>query len=64
MKQETIDEYVENNDVICLYCGKDQITGGEIDIESGIALQQVRCTDCNKSWTDIYRLIGVRGEEE
>ena len=63
MKQETIDEYVGNNGTICLYCGEDQLEGYEINIEEGIALQQVKCLSCDKSWTDIYRLIGIRGEE-
>ena len=60
--QEALDSYLESNGTICLYCGEDQLEGHEIDIEKGIALQQVKCLSCDKSWTDIYRLIGIRGD--
>jgi transposase-like protein len=48
----------------CLYCGSYDIVGGSYDPqeEAGLVCQQVRCSTCNKTWTDLYRLESVMVE--
>lgn len=40
----------------CPMCEGNVVEGGPIDINSGEATQNVFCTTCCATWTDIYRL--------
>jgi len=42
----------------CPRCKSENIEGGQFDVEGGKALQEVGCTDCGASWTDVYILVG------
>jgi hypothetical protein len=57
-KPLTDKEYVGKGGLICPYCGSDQITGDEINVDAGHATQEVSCEDCKKEWQDVYRLTG------
>lgn len=59
-QKNIIDEYIESRGTHCPFCKGNMIEGGAVDIENGYALQGMSCLDCNKSWTDIYRLVSIR----
>ncbi len=48
-----------NHPYACPFCGKDSISGEEINIEMSMASQQVGCPDCGSRWTDIYKLVDL-----
>ena len=56
--QLTNAEYVESAGTVCPYCKSEHITGGSVDIDGGIASQNVACYECDAEWTDHYRLVG------
>lgn len=56
-------EYIENGGNACPFCGEGNFDCGSIDIEAGFAFQNLRCSNCNRSWHDIYTLTGVEEEE-
>jgi len=56
------DEYLFKGGVFCPWCRSDQIEGGDIDINRGIASQKMDCLECDKAWTDVYKLVEVREE--
>ena len=43
----------------CPFCKSENIEGEAVEIDDGIAWQPIRCLDCNKNWSDLYKLIGV-----
>lgn len=52
--------YVKNKGMKCPFCGKSSIEGSSIEIDGGIAWQDVYCTDCEAEWTDLYTLTGIQ----
>jgi len=40
----------------CVVCGYDMIEGDEVDIQDGLAVQEVGCPECGSEWEDIYTL--------
>ena len=60
---KTNEEYIDNS-THCPKCDEDTAEGiGGFDVEYDIILQSVKCTSCDFSWTDIYKLIGFEKEE-
>ena len=54
-------EYVNGGGSNCPYCGSLHIEGvAGVNVEGGMALQEIRCLDCDSAWQDIYRLIGYQ----
>jgi transposase-like protein len=52
--------YLDNGSIKCPYCESDQIEAvGMVDIEALVGTQMVKCLDCDKRWTDVYRLVDV-----
>jgi transposase-like protein len=51
-------QYVKIDGIRCPYCGSDNIKGEDIEVDAGIAIQDVFCEDCDKSWSDTYKLTG------
>ena len=58
MKTMTSEEYVKIGGTVCPFCGSDNVSGTEIDVDSGCAWQDAGCDDCHKSWRDQYVLTG------
>jgi transcription elongation factor Elf1 len=58
MKQMTSEEYVKKHGVRCPYCGGKDISGDEIEVDSGGAFQTIVCMSCERAWIDIYELTG------
>jgi C4-type Zn-finger protein len=38
----------------CPVCQSANITSDDMDYETGIILDRIRCEDCNAEWTEIY----------
>lgn len=54
-------EYVQQGGSACPFCKSLNIEGvAGVDVEGGVALQEIRCMDCDKVWHDVYRLIGYQ----
>jgi len=52
--------YISSYGNICPYCESNNIeTTGCADIGDGFGVQDVCCNDCNKGWTDNYKLYDV-----
>jgi len=45
----------------CPKCGSEAISGDEITIDTGHAIQEMGCGDCDATWNDVYALIGFTG---
>lgn len=54
----TKEEYVSGKGLLCPFCGSESIQGGFIQVEAGVALQEMGCARCENRWQDIYRLVG------
>ncbi len=52
----TSEEYAKTGGGMCPFCGNGNLDGYSVEIETGKAWQRVDCNDCEKSWTDIYKL--------
>jgi hypothetical protein len=59
LTKEQAKRYFESNGTQCPFCDSDQIAGDEIDIDGGVAGQDVRCNECGRSWRDNYRLSSI-----
>jgi hypothetical protein len=51
--------YLENKGLSCMYCDEGNVEGYGLDFEAGRIEQKVQCTDCGKTWIDIYKLSDV-----
>jgi transposase-like protein len=63
LTEENIKEYTDYGGIICPYCGSQDITGQDVEIDEGVASQEVDCSNCDKTWTDQYDLVGIREHE-
>lgn len=54
-------KYVSAKGTRCLNpaCNSSNLEGQGVEIDAGIASQEVICPECGWSWTDLYQLIGV-----
>jgi hypothetical protein len=48
--------YIKNKGVKCPFCKSSQIEGDDVDINTGIASQEMGCLECEAIWWDIYKL--------
>ena len=44
----------------CPFCGNEDIVGGSVEVDAGIAWQEVTCNACDKAWRDQYSLTGFQ----
>ena len=51
--------YMESNGLVCPFCRAGSIQGGFVEIETGKALQEMSCLECEKTWQDVYKLVDV-----
>jgi hypothetical protein len=51
--------YLLNRGTTCPFCDSPAIEGTELTVDEGVCTQGISCTECNREWTDLYRLIGV-----
>jgi len=51
--------YKEQNGEKCMFCWRPQLQGEDVNIESGQASQNITCSACGASWTDVYVLANA-----
>lgn len=64
MAKLTSSEYVEAGGAICPVCESNDIEGGPVEIDIGVAQQYCTCLNCDASWRDLYDLTGYDDLEE
>lgn len=47
---------IKNSDIRCPFCKSDEIEGTEVNMEVGECSQDMFCIECEREWTNIYRL--------
>jgi transposase-like protein len=62
-KPLTDKEYVAIGGCRCPICGNSDVEGGGVEIDAGIAWQEVSCHACGAEWTDQYELVGYNKVE-
>lgn len=54
------ERYLKAGGAICPHCGSKNIEATDsLDVDGDGAIQPVTCHRCRRSWTDVYKLIGV-----
>lgn len=59
MDKKTMDWYIENEGTVCPFCKEGDLAGDEIDIQGNVAVQSVRCQNCDATWCDIYARVDI-----
>ena len=44
----------------CPWCGGAVQADAAPDVDEGFATQEIDCTECNRRWCDMYRLVDMR----
>lgn len=57
-KPLTPKQYVDKGGSVCPFCEGTDIEGEHIEVDAGIAWQDVHCNDCDAYWADLYKLTG------
>lgn len=61
---EQVAKYIALSGQRCPFCESPNIQAGEMGVPSyDMACQDVQCSDCGKTWTDEYKLVGVTASE-
>ena len=63
LTQDQIDNYVTRSGVSCPVCYCDQIEGDTMQVDAGSAWQDVTCTKCGETWTDVYSPVTAISNE-
>ena len=51
--------YVNSRGQVCPVCySQSSLEGGPVEIDGGVAVQEVTCEVCGSSWNDLYELYG------
>ena len=58
-EEKQIDEYFENGGN-CPFCKSPGIEGLEVEFEGAQCIRNVHCNTCQKSWTDVYKLVSMQ----
>ena len=66
MKPMTDLEYVDNEGLLCPYCGHDEVTGDSPQVDGMMVTLDVTCEsgECRKQWSDRYALAGYDAPEK
>ncbi len=51
-------QYIKVGGTRCPFCESLDITGNEVNIDAGVAWQDVYCNECHQEWQDTYTLTG------
>ena len=64
LTKEQKQAYLDADGQVCPFCNSSQIEGGRIAIDRDRAELDVKCSDCGKYWTDIYKLVAIEEDWE
>lgn len=53
------EQYVKHAYGKCPYCGSRDIVGDSLEVDGNQVTQPVSCSECERSWTDVYTLTGI-----
>lgn len=56
---EQVAAYFKADGMKCLYCGSSDIEGESVTVDGGGAWQDISCSECHATWSDIYTLTNV-----
>jgi hypothetical protein len=51
--------YLQSGGHNCPHCGSTEIHFGELDEQMSATYRPVRCSDCNREWTETFTMTGV-----
>lgn len=51
--------YVRNGYAACPYCKNRDIVGDSLEVDGNQVVQDVSCSACERTWTDVYTLTGI-----
>ena len=54
---------IDKRGQMCPFCKGASLQGGFVQVEKGEAFQKMDCLECEKSWTDVYRLVDALLDE-
>ncbi|MDT0498597.1 hypothetical protein RM530_14700 [Algiphilus sp. W345] len=58
-------QYIRSKGLRCPFCRARDVEGqAGLDIDAGVAPQEVRCNACQRFWTDIYLLAGYQAASD
>ena len=63
-KVKTSEEYVKTGGLLCPVCGGSTLEStSAMQVDDGVAWQEIVCVDCESTWTDTYTLDGYSNLE-
>lgn len=63
LTKEQKEAYLADSNV-CPFCKGNNFDAGHLYIEGSYAYMKITCNDCEKVWTDEYRLVNVFTPDE
>ena len=57
------EEYRDKGGVRCPACLSEELDGGPVHVDAGIAWQTILCQFCGANWSDTYTLTGYTNFE-
>ena len=64
LTNEQAQVHLENSGSACPYCGANDISGSQIEVDAGVASQRIRCQRCGEEWIDYYSMDGVAVDDD
>ena len=61
--EEELNRKYLNDPDACPFCGSTHITADHADFGYDVAFRDVRCNDCEKVWTEEFKLTGITIDE-
>ncbi len=58
-REDELNQKYLNDPDACPFCGSTNIIGGYVDCGSDMAFRDVQCNDCQKVWTEEFKLTGI-----
>lgn len=55
--------YVEYGGVACPHCGSENLDSSPMQTDAFSAWCEISCGDCERHWTDIYKLVDISEED-
>jgi len=60
LTDEQVSNYLATGGLRCPRCNSSEIEGnGNVELDAGIAWQNIVCNTCEFEWADVYQLVSV-----